>query len=597
MLAGLFIVLRRIERWMHQHVFKVGWLITQNYQTTTILYYTFFLPGVVLHEVVYWLMAGVVNVRAERAIQWPKAQEVGELKLNFVQLSNRAGTYRKAIISITPLVAGIVVVWYIASNIFDLNAVFATMSSGHLEDVAAGFRQLTAAPNFWLWIYIVFTVGNTMFPQVPKDLRGWRVILLGLVVVAIVLSVLGLGGEIFSAIEAPLTNLISVLQTSLLMLIVIDIFMVLVLGTIEYAIERTTNRSATFRGGKMITMTREEAIEERNKQRERERKRAEQRRAAAASSLTSVYELTFPLPGDPKDEGVTELEEQAPAPPRPTTLPGAEEEFFPAEKRPTDELQARIRMPQPEAESDEVEELEDTQEGDDERSMDDLAGRIHIPERQTLASAAQEPSEDEAQDDSETEDEHDEPVDQRPKPRVSPFTRPEEQTPPRQQPPAAPAKPASDERPKPRKPITLSPTGDRSTQERPAADKPDNETPAQPRHPARKPLSLSPDTPDSDEPAAAPSRFDIRSFSAATDDEDSEAAPNERPATPKGIARRGSSRPGTSIRKPLNITPSVPSGRQADDQPDAADDEYEYDDIADYVYEDDEDYLDYDEDD
>ena len=79
--------MRRLERWLHQHMFKVGWLLTKNLQTTTILYYTFFLPGVVLHEFIYWLVAGILNVRAERAIAWPEAQAIAELKLNFIKLA------------------------------------------------------------------------------------------------------------------------------------------------------------------------------------------------------------------------------------------------------------------------------------------------------------------------------------------------------------------------------------------------------------------------------------------------------------------------------------------------------------------------------
>src|SRR5690349_736728 len=136
----MFILLRRIERWLHQHIFKVGWLLTQNYQTTTILYYTIFLPGVVLHELVYWLAAGMMNVRADRAIKWPEAQEVGELKLNFVQINPKASVLRKAIISIAPLLVGLVSIWYIAANIFDITAVFRQMSTGNLRDVAAGIN-------------------------------------------------------------------------------------------------------------------------------------------------------------------------------------------------------------------------------------------------------------------------------------------------------------------------------------------------------------------------------------------------------------------------------------------------------------------------
>lgn len=193
LVIGTFILLRKIERWLHQHIFKVGWLLTRSYRTTTILYYTFFLPGVVLHEVVYWLVAGALNVSAERAIKWPEAQEIGELKLNFVRISPRTSLYKRTIISTAPLVAGLVIIWVAANHVFDLQGTLAIMSGGDLDDVAAGLAHLTSAPDFWLWAYLVFTISNTMYPSVPKDLQGWRTVAGAAALIGGLLILVGVG--------------------------------------------------------------------------------------------------------------------------------------------------------------------------------------------------------------------------------------------------------------------------------------------------------------------------------------------------------------------------------------------------------------------
>src|SRR5215475_7197184 len=72
--ALLFYGLRRLEVWLHQHIFKVGWLVTNKYQTTTILYYAFFLPGILLNQLTIWTIAGFLNVRAAHSIAWPEKQ-------------------------------------------------------------------------------------------------------------------------------------------------------------------------------------------------------------------------------------------------------------------------------------------------------------------------------------------------------------------------------------------------------------------------------------------------------------------------------------------------------------------------------------------
>gem|GEM_PF-409222 len=304
-------MLRRIERWLHQHVFKVGWLSTHNYQTTTILYYTFFMPGVILHEVVYYLMAGIVNVKAEHQIKWPDEQEIGELKLNFVKLAPRTSKFRKAIITSTPLLVGLICVWAISYYIFDITAVVDRMSSGELGDVGAGINLLLNAPLFWLWIYVIFTIANTMFPTVPKDLQGWRSVLIGLGVVAAALFLVGVGGELFEALQTPLSTIITVLSQTFVLIILIDLFMVLILGLIEYTIERITGHSATFRGNRMYTMTREEAIEQREQEREKERKRLEReqrRKESITAAPISIYSVAFVIPGAPGEEPITQLE-------------------------------------------------------------------------------------------------------------------------------------------------------------------------------------------------------------------------------------------------------------------------------------------------
>ncbi|MDQ7027484.1 MAG: hypothetical protein Q9P01_07035 [Anaerolineae bacterium] len=374
----MFILLRRIERWLHQHIFKVGWLMTRNFQTTTILYYTFFLPGVFLQQLTYWLAGGALNVRGkveipffkrdqpdnrqnkDKAAENPpqKTIDISKLKPNFVTLDFSGGrkrnapkgTYRKAIISVVPLLVALVCIWLIATRIFNIMDVVSTMSTGNLPDIAEGFGLLTGSPNFWLWIYIVFTIANTMFPPVPDELRGWRIIIVSLVAVGLALTLIGVGGEIFDALQTPLSTLVSVMQVMLILIICIDILMVLVLGLIEYTIEHMTGHTATFRGSTMEVMTREEAViakeQELEKQRRQEERLLRQRNKAADSELKSIYMLAFPIPGAPNEVGVTPLiDEQADAIPEPE-----QPSLFPAATTSphgiSDDLAARIHLPE-----------------------------------------------------------------------------------------------------------------------------------------------------------------------------------------------------------------------------------------------------------
>ena len=305
MVGGLLYFLRRLERWLHQHIFKVGWLVTKQYQTTTILYYAFFLPGIILHELVYWLVAGFLNIRADRAIAWPEKQEIGELKLKFIKLSKNVGQIPLAIISTTPLAVGLAAVAFIANNRLDFQGFLATLGGGFLDDMTAAFARLTSAPDFWIWIYLVFTISNTMWPDVSK-LRGWRTILLILAAITIVLFIIGAGNQVVvETLSGPITNALNALSGTLVIIIIIDLFVVAVLGTIEAIIERITGNSATFKHGKMITMRREELLAQQAQERTTARQQKANRAPAVPAGPPSIYKLPLPIPGAPGKEAVT----------------------------------------------------------------------------------------------------------------------------------------------------------------------------------------------------------------------------------------------------------------------------------------------------
>ena len=273
--AGLLAVaFWRSEKWMHQHVFKVGWLLSRNNNTTVIFYYTAFLPGVLLHELVAWLTAGICNVRAARAVQLPQQEQISALQLGFVRLANSVHPFKRLVIEVAPLFVALFVLWHIAVDILDVGSTWAIMASGNLDDVALAISRFTATADFWLWFYLAFSIANTMLPDLPSALKGRK--RLSLVIGAMLLAaiVLGIGDLRGSAITATVESLLSSLTIILLAITSANLVMVLVLGSIEAIIERVTGHSATFVDGRLRTVTRQEA----------RRLRASQKRSPSAAA-------------------------------------------------------------------------------------------------------------------------------------------------------------------------------------------------------------------------------------------------------------------------------------------------------------------------
>ncbi|MDZ4764931.1 MAG: hypothetical protein SGI73_10295 [Chloroflexota bacterium] len=324
LVIALLYPIRQLERVFHQHIFKVGWLFTKNMRRTTIIYYCLFAPGVALNQFVYWLTAGFLNVRAERAFTWPETQEMAELKLNFVKLARGVGSIKLAIISIAPLFVAIAVITVIANNILNVSEFVALVSAtaaptplGSLNTsdpavtLGVAFEHLFAIPDLWLWLYLIVTIANTMMPD-GKSLRGWRPILLGVVVVVGVIYALGVGDTIMiSLLGGSLAQVLSGLGLTFAVIIIVDLIAIGVLGGIESIYERITGDSATFQNGKLIAMRRDEILKLRQQQREKEEKQAKQEAARAA--VTSIYDLPLPIPPGPGRLSASQDESPEPA--------------------------------------------------------------------------------------------------------------------------------------------------------------------------------------------------------------------------------------------------------------------------------------------
>ena len=300
MLVGLLLyAVRWMEGWLYRHLFKVGWLLSHNLQATTIFFYLFFLPGIVVHEATMWLVAGAFNVRADRSLTWPAEQSDARLKLDFVKISKKANRVSLIVIGLSPLVAGLIALWLILFGVLQVN-VAAAQSTGDASTLPALAQQIARAPDFWLWFYVAFTIANTMFPGQVKVLSGWKPIVWGIAGFIGFLLVLGLGDVILSrALRGPLRDGALLLSALLGCILAFDLIVTLVLRVIETVVEFTTGSSATYHNGKLIALTRQQVKAQRAADKLKAEKAAKAQAEAAPGRYRTIYDLPFPIPPAP----------------------------------------------------------------------------------------------------------------------------------------------------------------------------------------------------------------------------------------------------------------------------------------------------------
>lgn len=239
--------LLHLERWIHRHLYGLGWLLTQDKERATILYYLILLPGVFLHEFTQWLVAGALKLKLGKIRVWPRPQADGALRLDFVRLSRTTGRAGRAVFEFAPIVAAISVVLFISRNVFNVGGLSIALSTGELPIIQAEIGRLLGTPDFWLWLYLLFAVGNAMLPTTPVEEQDWpaRVAVFA-GVTAILIAAAFLGESVQTTLEPILHSGLDTLATAFGTILVLDLLVILVLMTTERLLERLTGRRANY---------------------------------------------------------------------------------------------------------------------------------------------------------------------------------------------------------------------------------------------------------------------------------------------------------------------------------------------------------------
>lgn len=315
----ILLPLLHLERWIHRHLYGVGWLLTQDKERATILYYLILLPGVFLHEFTQWLVAGALKLKLGKIRVWPRPQADGTLRLDFVRLSRSTGRVGRAVFEFAPIAAAVGVVLFISRNIFNVGGLSIALSTGELPIIQTEIGRLLGTPDFWLWLYLLFAVGNAMLPATPAEEQDWlvrAVVFVGMT--ALLITAAFLGESVQAILEPILHRSLDTLATAFGTILVLDILVVLALTITERLLEQLTGRRANYPQPRRERPSRPEPGGETP--------------LPASEAPERVTERRLPIPPPPDSEQRAALLPQASSP----ALPQPAAFMTPAQKAPGD---------------------------------------------------------------------------------------------------------------------------------------------------------------------------------------------------------------------------------------------------------------------
>jgi hypothetical protein len=220
-----------LTQWITKHVQGVGYLITEEGQIALFLYFVLIFPGILIHELSHALAAWLLRVKVRHLSIGIRRKGQGKrVALGSVDVAS-TDPIRASLIGLAPLISGCAAILIISNQVFGLRPLTAFSVPRLWQELQSAY----GVPDFWLWIYLVFAIGNAMLPS-AADRRSWGVALLFLAFVGALVYFSGLFDMISYELGRWARSAVTQLSYAFATAVLIDLVFAAVLFATEQAL-------------------------------------------------------------------------------------------------------------------------------------------------------------------------------------------------------------------------------------------------------------------------------------------------------------------------------------------------------------------------
>ena len=153
--------------------------------------------------------------------------------------------FRASLIGVAPLISGSLVILIIGQLILGLGDLGEALVAGEWGAIWESLLVHLRAPDFWLWLYLIFAISNAMLPS-ETDREPWRPVLLFIGLVAFLSYLTGWVRQMPEVLaNASLTGL-SYLAYAFSLTIVVDAIFIAVIAILEALVSRLTGKRVEY---------------------------------------------------------------------------------------------------------------------------------------------------------------------------------------------------------------------------------------------------------------------------------------------------------------------------------------------------------------
>jgi hypothetical protein len=178
-----------VKQWITRSLQELSMRWMGDLDLALILYFVILLPGVVVHELSHWLTAKLLGVKVRGLSIGPvRKGRSSRVSLGSIRVGD-VDPLRASIIGMAPLVGGLAIVLLIGFLVLGVDDLVDAVAYQGVEAILEGVGVIIRVPDFWLWMYLIFSVSNAMLPS-ESDRASVRPVLIFLAVLALILLVI-----------------------------------------------------------------------------------------------------------------------------------------------------------------------------------------------------------------------------------------------------------------------------------------------------------------------------------------------------------------------------------------------------------------------
>jgi hypothetical protein len=238
-----FLLVLFLTRWITRHMQGVMFLLGADEEIIMYLQFVLFFPGILIHEIAHWVTAQLLGVSTLKFSIWPQKKGKGKVQYGAVRIE-QTDVFRASLIGLAPLVVASLLIILIGRNAMGTEALREVVAMGRWADLWDALAQSARAPDFWLWMYLIFAISNTMFPS-DSDREAWKPLLIYGIVAGVLVYFSGWKPPMES-VQSLLAQIMNPLIYALIITASVDTFFAFTIGVVEILLGRVSGKRVIY---------------------------------------------------------------------------------------------------------------------------------------------------------------------------------------------------------------------------------------------------------------------------------------------------------------------------------------------------------------